>query len=93
MQMHHWPAAFVVDNFQIVPIELFSDTRAERLADGLLTGKARRNTRGRVGLLLAILDLVRSKEFVQKLFAPSGMNAANAGNVNDVYAGAENHLL
>ena len=68
MQSDHGSAAFVMDNFKIVPIEFLPDTRAERLTDGFLAGKACSDTGGRVGLLLTILDLVRSKEFVQKFF-------------------------
>ena len=68
MQSDHGPAAFVMDNFQIVPIELLPDARAERLTDGFLASEARRDTGGRIGLLLAIRDLVRSKKFVQKFY-------------------------
>ena len=93
MQSDHGPAAFVMDNFQIVPIELLPDARAERLTDGFLASEARRDTGGRIGLLLAIRDLVRSKKFVQKFYAPSGMDAPNAGDVDNVDASAENHLL
>ena len=88
-----WPAAFMMHNFKVMPVESPANSSAECLADGFLAGKPDGNAGRRIIEGMAVFNLLAAHKFREKLVSPARVNLADAIHIDDVQTDSKNHGL
>ena len=91
MQNHERLAGFLFANFHVLPAELRADAGAERLGNGFLGRKPRREERRGIFVRQAVGDFVRQQNPVHEPLAKFFVRRCDARDFDDVNARAQNH--
>ena len=91
VQHHVRLAGVVLGHLHVVPAELGADAGAERLGDRLLGGEPRGQKRRGILVPQAVLNLGGEQDAPGKPLAESLVRGADALDLDDVDASAENH--
>jgi len=77
---------------KVLPAQLTANPGSERFGDGFLGGKARRQERRGIAVRQAIGEFTVAEDPAHKAFAEAFIGTANAVDLDDIHAGAENHV-
>ena len=92
MQNDERLAGIFAAHFHVLPAELPADARAKGFGDRFLCRKTRGEERRGISMREAISDFGRAQYPVQKALAELLVGSADARHLDDVDAGAQNHI-